>query len=115
MITSKTTESFPLYEFNCVKDIHRLMSDFKKFEEKRVPGSLKRAVSAGAGLLLAAGLFIGLMMGVGLLGGLLFALGAILFAVRGYFATGDRAVTGALIFVALVAAGIELIVHLLAS
>ena len=37
-----------------------------------------------------------------LLGVLLFALGAILFAVRGYLNTGDKAVAGALIFVSLV-------------
>jgi hypothetical protein len=48
-----------------------------------------------------------------LLGVLLFALGAILFAVRGYLNTGDKAVTGALIFVALVAIGIEAIVYFL--
>jgi hypothetical protein len=42
-----------------------------------------------------------------LVGVLLFALGAILFAVRGYLNTGDKAVAGALIFVAVVAIGIE--------
>jgi hypothetical protein len=41
------------------------------------------------------------------------ALGAILFAVRGYLNTGDKAVAGALIFVTLVAIGIEAIVSLL--
>ena len=44
---------------------------------------------------------------------LLFALGAVLFTVRGYLNTGDKAVAGALIFVALVAIGIEAIVYLL--
>ena len=48
-----------------------------------------------------------------LLGVLLFALGAILFAVRGYLNTGDKAVAGALIFVAFVAIGIEAIVYFL--
>ena len=48
-----------------------------------------------------------------LLGVLLFALGAILFAIRGYLSTGDKAVAGALIFVALVAIGIEVIVYFL--
>ena len=42
---------------------------------------------------------------------LLFALGAILFAVRGYLNTGDKAVAGALIFVSVVAIGIEAIVY----
>jgi hypothetical protein len=48
-----------------------------------------------------------------LVGVLMFALGAILFAIRGYLNTGDKAVAGALIFVALVAIGIEAIVHFL--
>jgi hypothetical protein len=46
-------------------------------------------------------------------GVLLFALGAIFFAVRGYLNTGDKAVTGALIFVALVAIGIQAVVYFL--
>ena len=49
-----------------------------------------------------------------MLGVYLFALGAILVAIRGYLITGDKAVTGALIFVALVAIGIETIVYFLA-
>jgi hypothetical protein len=44
---------------------------------------------------------------------LLFALGAILFAIRGYLNIGDKAVAGALIFVAVVAIGIEAIVYFL--
>jgi hypothetical protein len=64
-------------------------------------------------LLLATGLFVGVVLRNVLLGVLLFALGAILFAVRGYLNTGDRAVAGALIFVALVAIGIEAIVYFL--
>ena len=47
------------------------------------------------------------------LGVLLFALGAILFALRGYLNTGEKAVAGALIFVALVGIGIEVIVFFL--
>ncbi len=43
----------------------------------------------------------------------LFALGGILYAMRGYLNTGDKAVAGALIFVALVAIGIEAIVYFL--
>ena len=68
----------------------------------------------GAGLLFVAGLLLGLLLRGVMLGVLLFALGAILVAVRGYLNTGDRAVTGALIFVALVAIGIEAIVYFLA-
>jgi hypothetical protein len=48
-----------------------------------------------------------------LLGVLLFALGAILFAVRGYLNTGDKPVAGALIFVSVVAIGIEAIIYLI--
>ena len=68
----------------------------------------------GAGLLFVAGLLVGLLFGEVMLGVLLFALGAILVAVRGYLNTGDKAVSGALIFVALVAIGIEAIVYFLA-
>ena len=70
-------------------------------------------MSVGSGLLFAAGLFVGVVLRNVLLGVLLFALGAILFAIRGYLNTGDKAVAGALIFVALVAIGIEAIVHFL--
>jgi hypothetical protein len=64
-------------------------------------------------LLLAAGLFVGVVLRSVLVGVLLFALGAIFFAVRGYLNTGDKAVAGALIFVAVVALGIEAIVYFL--
>jgi hypothetical protein len=64
-------------------------------------------------LLLATGFFVGVVLRSVLLGVLLFALGAILFAVRGYLNTGDKAVAGALIFVSLVAIGIEAIVYIL--
>jgi len=65
----------------------------------------------GSGLLLAAGFFVGVVLRSVLVGVLLFASGAILFAVRGYLNTGDKAVAGALIFVSLVAIGIEAIVY----
>jgi hypothetical protein len=68
-------------------------------------------LSVGSGLLLATGFFVGVVLRNVLLGVLLFALGAILFAFRGYLNTGDKAVAGALIFVALVAIGIEAIVY----
>jgi hypothetical protein len=71
------------------------------------------ALSAGSGLLFATGFFVGVVLRSVLVGVLLFALGAILFAVRGYLNTGDKAVAGALIFVALVAIGIETIVYFL--
>ena len=64
-----------------------------------------------SGLLLAAGFFVGVVLRSVLLGVLLFALGAILFAVRGYLNTGEKAVAGALIFVSVVAIGIEAIVY----
>ena len=65
----------------------------------------------GSGLLLVTGFFVGVVLRSVLVGVLLFALGAILFAVRGYLNTGDKAVAGALIFVALMAIGIEAIVY----
>jgi len=64
-------------------------------------------------LLFATGLFVGVVLRSVLLGVLLFALGAILFAVRGYLNTGDKAVAGALIFVSLVAISMQAIVYLL--
>jgi hypothetical protein len=70
-------------------------------------------LSVGSGLLFATGLFVGVVLRSVLVGVLLFALGAILFAIRGYLNTGDKAVAGALSFVALVAIGIEAVVYFL--
>ncbi len=83
----------------------------REFEEKRVSRPMKRGLSLGAGLFLAAGLFVGLFLQQVSVGMLLFALGAVLFAVRGYLNTRDKAVAGALIFVALVAIGIQAVVY----
>ncbi len=85
----------------------------REFEEKPVPRWLKLGLSWGSGLLLLAGLLLGFLLREVMLGVMLFALGGILFAVRGYLNTGDKAVTGALIFVALVAMGIEATVYFL--
>ena len=85
----------------------------QEFKERRAPRWVKLGLSAGSGLLLATGLFVGMVLRSVLLGVLLFALGAILFAFRGYLNTGDKAVAGALIFVALVAIGIETVTYLL--
>ena len=83
----------------------------QEFEESDAPRWLKLGLSLGSGLLFAAGFFVAVVLRSVLLGVLLFALGAILFAVRGYLNTGDKAVAGALIFVSLVAIGIEAIVY----
>ena len=64
-------------------------------------------------MLFVTGLLVGVLLRSVLVGVLLFAVGAILFAIRGYLNTGDKAVAGALIFVALVAIGIEAIVYFL--
>jgi hypothetical protein len=85
----------------------------REFEERQAPRWLKLGLSTGSGLLLATGFFVGVVLRSMLIGVLLFALGTILFAVRGYLNTGDKAVAGALIFVALVAISIESIVYLL--
>jgi hypothetical protein len=74
---------------------------------------VKLGLSVGSGLLFAIGLLVGVVLRSVLLGVLLFALGAILFAIRGYLNTGDKAVAGALIFVALVAIGIEAVIYFL--
>ena len=83
----------------------------QEFEERHAPRWVKLGLSVGSGLLFVTGLFVGAVPRSVLLGVLLFALGAILFALRGYLNTGDKAVAGALIFVALVAMGIEVIVY----
>jgi hypothetical protein len=85
----------------------------REFEERHAPRWVKSSLSVGTVVLLATGFFVGVVLRSMLLGVLLFALGAILFAVRGYLNTGDKAVAGALIFVALVAIGIEGIVYFL--
>ena len=74
---------------------------------------MKSGLSVGSGLLFATGLLVGVVLRSVLVGVLLFALGAVLFAIRGYLNTGDKAVAGALIFVALVAIGIETVVYFL--
>jgi hypothetical protein len=83
----------------------------REFEERDAPRWLKSGLSVGSGLLFALGLFVGVVLRSVLLGVLLFALGAILFAIRGYLNTGDKVVARALIFVALVAIGVEAIVY----
>jgi hypothetical protein len=85
----------------------------REFEERHAPRWVKLSLSVGSGLLFATGLFVGVVLKGVLVGVLLFALGAILFAIRGYLNTGDKAVAGALIFVALAAIGIEAIVYFL--
>lgn len=85
----------------------------REFEERSAPRALKRGLSLGSGLLLVAGLIVGIGLRQVSLGVILFALGGILFAIRGYLNTGDKVVAGALIFVALVAMGIQAIVYFL--
>ena len=87
--------------------------EVKEFEEQRAPRWAKRGLGWGAALLFAGGLLAGLLLGETLVGVSLLASGAILYAIRGYLNTGDKAVAGALIFVALVAIGIEAVVHFL--
>jgi hypothetical protein len=83
----------------------------REFEQRDAPRWLKLGLSVGSGLLFATGFLVGVVLRSVLLGVLVFALGAILFAVRGYLNTADKAVAGALIFVSVVAIGIEAIVY----
>jgi hypothetical protein len=85
----------------------------REFEERHAPRWVKSGLSVGSGLLFATDLLVGVVLRSVLVGVLLFALGAVLFAIRGYLNTGDKAVAGALIFVALVAIGIEAVVYFL--
>lgn len=82
-------------------------------KERRTPHWAKLGLSIGSALLLLSGPSVGFLLGDVTLGVLLFALGGILLALRGYFETGDKLVAGALIFIALVAIGIEAVVHFL--
>jgi hypothetical protein len=82
-------------------------------EERYAPRWVKLALGVGSALLFLAGLLVGLLLRELALGILLFALGTMLFALRGYIETGDKVLAGALIFIALVAIGIEAIVYFL--
>jgi hypothetical protein len=84
----------------------------RKSEERHAPRWVMPSLSAVSVVLLASGFFVDVVLRSVPLGVLLFAPGAVLFAVRGYLNTGDRA-AGALIFAALVATGVEAIVYFL--
>ncbi len=81
--------------------------------EERAPRRVKLGLGVGSALLFLAGLLVGFLLRGVMLGVLLFALGGILLALRGYLETGDKVVAGALIFIALVAIGIEAVVYFL--
>ncbi len=85
----------------------------REFEEQPAFRRLKLFLSLGSGILFIAGFALGVFLRQATVGVLLFAAGTIVFAVRGYLNTGDKAVA-ALIFVALTAIGIQLIVLFLA-
>ena len=63
----------------------------REFEERHAPRWVKLGLSVGSGLLFATGFFVGAVLRSVELGVLLFALGAMLFAIRGYLNTGDKA------------------------
>ena len=83
-------------------------------KERRAPHRATLGLSIGSALLLLSGPSVGFLLRDVMLGVLLFALGGILLALRGYFETGDKVVAGALIFIALVAIGIEAVVYFFA-
>ena len=85
----------------------------RESEERRSLPQAKLSLGVGAAVLFLAGLFVGLLAMELTVGLLLFALGTILFAVHGYMETRDKVLAGALIFIALVAIGIEAILYLL--
>lgn len=76
-------------------------------------GGLKLALSLGTASLFVAGLAVGVLYEV-FFGVVLFAIGVVLLAIRGYLGSGDRAVTGVLIFVAFAAVAIQSIEFFLA-
>ncbi|CAN5827660.1 hypothetical protein BH23ACT11_BH23ACT11_12860 [soil metagenome] len=85
----------------------------REFQEQNASRSVKLLLSLGSGTLFVAGLVLAVVLQQVTLGVLLFAMGTILFALRGYLNTGDKAVAAVLIFVALTAIGIQFIVHFL--
>ncbi len=91
------------------------MNEGKGFEERRGSRPVKRSLSLGAVLLFGAGLLAGAVFGQAAVGVVLFALGAVLFAARGYLNNGDKVAAGVLIFVAVAAMGIQTIVYFLGS
>lgn len=84
-----------------------------EFEERRPPRPVVWGLGLGAVALFAVGAIAGLFLGWMMVGVPLVAVGLALYAVRGYLQTGDRAVAGVLIFVALAMTGVEMIVHFL--
>ncbi len=75
---------------------------------------MKPGLALGLGLLFVAGLLVGLLLREVMIRVLLFALGGIFVAIREYLNTWYKTVTGALIFIAFIAAiGIEATVHFL--
>lgn len=82
-------------------------------EHEHRPRWIRMSFGIGAVVLFLAGLSVGFLLRELMLGVLLFAFGAILFALRGYLETGEKVLAGALIFVALVAIGIEAVVYFL--
>ncbi len=85
----------------------------RESKEGRSPPRAKLNLGVGAAVLFLVGVFVGLLAMELTVGVLLFALGTILFAVRGYMETGDKVLAGVLIFIALAAIGIESIVYFL--
>jgi len=85
----------------------------RKSEERRPPRRAKVVLGVGSAVLFLVGLFVGLLAMELTMGVLLFALGTMLFAVRGYMETGDKVLAGVLIFVASVAIGIDAVVYFL--
>ena len=75
--------------------------------------NLKVALNAGIVLFVVAGLAVGALWEV-FFGTIIFATGVVLLAIRGYMGSGDRAVTGVLIFVAFAAVAIQAIEYFLA-
>ncbi len=82
-------------------------------EKLRAPRWITLSLGVGSAWLFLAGLLVSFLLREIVLGVLLFALGTILFALRGYLEGGEKVVAGVLIFVGLVAIGIEGVVYFL--
>jgi hypothetical protein len=86
----------------------------RKPQERHAPRRAKLGLGVASALLFLVGLLVGFLLREVMLGVLLVALGTMLFALRDYLETRDKTLAGVLIFIALVAIGIEAVVYFLA-
>ncbi|WP_047865939.1 hypothetical protein [Rubrobacter aplysinae] len=96
----------------------RIQDRGERTRNSREPGSpgkpgTKLVLNVAIVILFAVGLTVGALYEI-FFGSIILALGVVLLAIRGYLGSGDRAVTGVLIFVAFATVAIQAIEYFLA-